>query len=51
MIGSEMVGSRKVDKISFTGETSTGKLIAAQAACAILPDRTILLPFQLAPAN
>ena len=27
-----MVGSRKVDKISFTGETSTGKLIAAQAA-------------------
>ena len=32
VIGSEMIASSKVDKISFTGETSTGKLIAAQAA-------------------
>ena len=32
VIGSEMVANSKVDKISFTGETGTGKLIAAQAA-------------------
>ena len=32
VIGAEIVGSSKVDKISFTGETLTGKGIAAQAA-------------------
>jgi betaine-aldehyde dehydrogenase len=32
IIGNEMVASKKVDKISFTGETGTGKAIAAQAA-------------------
>ena len=31
-IGAEIVQSPKVDKISFTGETGTGKAIAAQAA-------------------
>ena len=31
-IGAEIVRSRKVDKISFTGETGTGKGIAAQAS-------------------
>ena len=31
-IGAEIVSSQKVDKISFTGETGTGKAIAAQAA-------------------
>ena len=32
VVGAEMVSSKKVDKISFTGETSTGKDIAARAA-------------------
>jgi betaine-aldehyde dehydrogenase len=32
IIGNEMVTSKKIDKISFTGETGTGKAIAAQAA-------------------
>ena len=32
IIGNEMVESTKVDKISFTGETETGKRIAAAAA-------------------
>jgi betaine-aldehyde dehydrogenase len=31
-IGAEIVHSQKIDKISFTGETGTGKSIAAQAA-------------------
>src|SRR5437870_7725011 len=29
--GSEIITNKKVDKISFTGETSTGKMIGAQA--------------------
>jgi betaine-aldehyde dehydrogenase len=32
IVGAELVASKKVDKISFTGETETGKAIAAQAA-------------------
>ena len=32
MVGMEMVRSPKVDKVSFTGETGTGKRIAAEAA-------------------
>ena len=32
IIGNEMVRSPKVDKVSFTGETGTGKRIAAEAA-------------------
>ena len=32
LIGAEMVTSTKIDKISFTGETGTGKDIAARAA-------------------
>ncbi len=32
LIGAEMVTSAKIDKISFTGETGTGKDIAARAA-------------------
>ena len=32
VVGAEIVRSPKVDKISFTGETATGKGIAAQAA-------------------
>ncbi len=32
VVGSELVASRDIDKLSFTGETSTGKMIAAQAA-------------------
>ena len=32
VIGAELVTSKKVDKISFTGETETGKGIAARAA-------------------
>ena len=31
-IGAEIVSNPKIDKISFTGETGTGKAIAAQAA-------------------
>jgi betaine-aldehyde dehydrogenase len=31
VVGSEIITNRKVDKISFTGETSTGKMIGAQA--------------------
>lgn len=31
VVGSELITNRKVDKISFTGETSTGKMIGAQA--------------------
>jgi betaine-aldehyde dehydrogenase len=31
-VGAELVASPKVDKLSFTGETTTGKMIAAQAA-------------------
>ncbi|MBM3943151.1 MAG: aldehyde dehydrogenase [SAR202 cluster bacterium] len=32
VVGAEIVNSKKVDKISFTGETGTGKDIAARAA-------------------
>ena len=32
VVGAELIGSKAVDKLSFTGETGTGKLIAAQAA-------------------
>ncbi len=32
VVGSELVTSRDIDKLSFTGETGTGKMIAAQAA-------------------
>ena len=32
VVGMEMVRSPKVDKVSFTGETGTGKMIAAEAA-------------------
>jgi betaine-aldehyde dehydrogenase len=32
VVGSEIIVNKKVDKISFTGETGTGKAIAAQAA-------------------
>lgn len=32
VVGSELVSNKNVDKISFTGETATGKMIAAQAA-------------------
>src|SRR3989441_5690560 len=31
IVGSEIITNKKVDKISFTGETSTGKMIGAQA--------------------
>jgi betaine-aldehyde dehydrogenase len=31
VVGAEIIASRKVDKISFTGETGTGKRIGAQA--------------------
>jgi betaine-aldehyde dehydrogenase len=31
VVGSEIITNKKVDKISFTGETSTGKTIGAQA--------------------
>ena len=31
VVGSEIIASKKVDKISFTGETGTGKMIGAQA--------------------
>ena len=31
VVGAEIIASKKVDKISFTGETSTGKRIGAQA--------------------
>ena len=31
VVGAEIIASRKVDKISFTGETGTGKLIGSQA--------------------
>ena len=31
VVGAEIVANRKIDKISFTGETETGKAIAAQA--------------------
>jgi betaine-aldehyde dehydrogenase len=31
VVGAELIASRKVDKISFTGETGTGKTIGAQA--------------------
>src|SRR5499427_2040229 len=31
VVGSEIIASKKVDKISFTGETATGKRIGAQA--------------------
>ena len=31
VVGSEIIANRKVDKISFTGETGTGKMIGAQA--------------------
>ena len=32
VVGSELVTNRDIDKLSFTGETGTGKMIAAQAA-------------------
>ena len=32
VVGMEMVRSPKIDKVSFTGETGTGKMIAAEAA-------------------
>ncbi|MCY4366388.1 MAG: aldehyde dehydrogenase family protein [Chloroflexi bacterium] len=32
VVGAELVTSREIDKLSFTGETGTGKMIAAQAA-------------------
>ncbi len=35
VVGSELVTSRDVDKLSFTGETGTGKMIAAQAAAEV----------------
>jgi betaine-aldehyde dehydrogenase len=31
VVGAEIIASKKVDKISFTGETGTGKMIGAQA--------------------
>src|SRR5437773_3031340 len=31
VVGSEIITNKKVDKISFTGETGTGKMIGAQA--------------------
>src|SRR4030095_3485366 len=31
VVGSEIIANKKVDKISFTGETGTGKMIGAQA--------------------
>jgi betaine-aldehyde dehydrogenase len=31
VVGAEIIASRKVDKISFTGETGTGRLIGSQA--------------------
>src|SRR2546427_8114236 len=31
VVGSEIIANKKVDKISFTGETGTGKIIGAQA--------------------
>jgi betaine-aldehyde dehydrogenase len=31
VVGSEIIASKKVDKISFTGETATGRMIGAQA--------------------
>jgi betaine-aldehyde dehydrogenase len=31
VVGAELIASRKVDKISFTGETGTGRLIGSQA--------------------
>ncbi|HXJ82860.1 MAG TPA: aldehyde dehydrogenase family protein [Candidatus Methylomirabilis sp.] len=31
VVGAEIINSRKVDKISFTGETATGRLIGSQA--------------------
>src|SRR5207249_2326990 len=31
VVGAELIASKKVDKISFTGETGTGKRIGAQA--------------------
>src|SRR4029450_8123012 len=31
VVGAEIIASKKVDKISFTGETGTGKRIGAQA--------------------
>jgi betaine-aldehyde dehydrogenase len=31
VVGAELIASKKVDKISFTGETGTGKTIGAQA--------------------
>jgi betaine-aldehyde dehydrogenase len=31
VVGAEIIASKKVDKVSFTGETGTGKLIASQA--------------------
>ena len=35
VVGAELIASRSIDKLSFTGETGTGKLIAAQAAAAV----------------
>ncbi|HEV8584885.1 MAG TPA: aldehyde dehydrogenase family protein [Methylomirabilota bacterium] len=31
VVGTEIIANKKVDKISFTGETSTGKMIGSQA--------------------
>jgi betaine-aldehyde dehydrogenase len=31
VVGSEIIANKKVDKISFTGETATGKMIGSQA--------------------
>jgi betaine-aldehyde dehydrogenase len=31
VVGAEIIASKKVDKISFTGETATGRMIGAQA--------------------
>ncbi len=35
VVGAELIASKSVDKLSFTGETRTGKTIAAQAAAAV----------------
>ena len=35
VVGAEIIASKKVDKISFTGETGTGRLIGAQAGEAV----------------
>ena len=32
VVGSELITNKGVDKLSFTGETRTGKMIASQAA-------------------